>query len=374
VGTSFLSELSVGDVLILQASPGTVQGTISSITSNTQLTLVANAGATANGAYGKQQVPGATDDVVIGNTNLASPAVTITLDIASATVNSLTFTATTVANSLTHSGTNVLTVSNNVTVNQPTATGITVAWNINGGTGTVNGNVTIGGANATASRIARIAVTTGSLSFAGAVNYTANTSAATEVITVNTGVITFSNALVLSSGTLSITSTGTVNLNGGLSFGGANTPSFSTVASSNINFGGSLTATTNALALNATSTTIFNSSATITPTAAITFGHFKVNSSVTATLAGNITVAGNLTVDGTLAGAFTTTLSVTTTTVAGNNGTVAGSITTAVAHTINAGTALTIQTNFAISAGDAVSNNGTVTIHGNLTGSAPRTN
>jgi hypothetical protein len=368
VGTAFLTELSAGDVLMLQASPGTVRGTIATITNNTQLTLVANAGANANGAYGRQQVPGSVDDVVIGNINLATPAVTITLDAASATVNSLTFTASTVNNSLTHSGTNALTVSN-VTVNQPAANNRTLAWNINGGTGTVNGNLTIGGANTTASRVARIAVTSGSVSFAGPVNYTANTTAATQVITVSTGSVTFSNALTLSSGTLSVTSTGTINLNGGLSFGG-NTPSFATVANSNINFGGNLTATTNALALNATSTTSFTGNGTITPTAAITFGHFRVNSSITATLAGAVTVARNFTVDGTLAGAFTTTLSGNNTTIAGNNGTVAGSLTTAVAHSVTAGTVLTIQTDFAITAAVNVTNNGSVTIQGNLTGSA----
>lgn len=372
VGTSFLSELQVGDVLMLQASPGTVRGTIASITNNTQLTLVANASANANGAYGRQLVPGASDDVVIGNTNLATPAVTITLDVASATVNSLTFTATTVANSLTHSGTNALTVGN-VTVNQPTANNRVVAWNINGGTGTVNGTVTMGGANTTASRVARIAITSGSASFAGAVNYTANTTAATQVITVSTGSITFSNALTLSSGTVSVTSTGTINLDAGMSFGGS-TPAFSTVANSNINFGGNLTATTNALALNATSTTTFTANATITPTAAITFGRFTVNASVTATLAGNVTVAGNLTIDGTLAGAFITTLSVANTTIAANNGTVAGSISTVGAHVINAGTVLTVQTNFTINGAVAVTNNGSVTIEGNLNGSAGGSN
>ncbi len=369
VGTAFLSELSVGDVLMLQGSPGTVRGTIASITNDTQLILVANATATANGTYGRQQVPGSSDDVVIGNTNLASPAVTITLNVASATVNSLTFTATTVANALTHSGTNALTVSNNVTVNQPT-NAVTVAWNINGGAGTVNGNVTIGGANTTAGQIARIAVTSGSLSCAGAVNYTANTTAATEVITVSTGSISFSNALTLSSGTLSVTGAGTINLNGGLSFGSANTPSFSTVANSNINFGGNLTATTTALTFIATSNTTFTASANITPTAAITFGRLKVNSGVTATLAGNVIVAGNLTVDGTLAGAVIITLSVSATTIAGNNGTIAGSITTAVAHSVVAASVLTIQTNFAITAAVTVTNNGSVTIQGDLTGTA----
>ena len=204
VGTSFTTELQVGDLLILQGTPGTVRGTIFSITSNTQLTLAANATANANGAYGRQQVPGAADDVVIGNTNLATPAVTITLNVGSATVNSLTFTATTVANSLTHSGTNSLTVSNNVTVNQPTAA-VTVAWNVNGGTATVGGNLAIGGANTTASRVSRIAVTTGSLTVNGTASYASNSVAANEVITVSTGTITFTSNLTLSSGTLSVT-------------------------------------------------------------------------------------------------------------------------------------------------------------------------
>ena len=72
VGTLFTSELTMGDSVILQTSPGIVRGVVASITSDTQLVLQANATATISGAYGRQQVPGASDDVVIGNTNLAS--------------------------------------------------------------------------------------------------------------------------------------------------------------------------------------------------------------------------------------------------------------------------------------------------------------
>src|SRR5204863_1858628 len=165
------------------------------------------------------------DDIVIGNTNLAAVATTITLDTSGVTVNSLTFTAMTVANQLTHAGTNDLTVTN-VTVNQPTANNIANAWNINAGAGTVNGTIAIGGGNTTATRIARIAVTSGSLTCNGAVNYTANIRAATEVITTSTGTITFTNALTLSSGTVSLTGAGTITFSGGLSFGSANTPVF----------------------------------------------------------------------------------------------------------------------------------------------------
>ncbi len=185
VGTLFLTELSVGDVLMLQATPGTVRGTIASITSNTQLTLVANASANANGAYGRQQVPGASDDVVIGNTNLTSPAVAITLDVASATMNSLTFTATGVANSLTHSGTNSLSVTNALTLNQPTAA-VTVAWNINAGTATVSGLITFAGANATATRVGKIAITTGTLNANAGITFVGS-AAATKVIDMSAG-------------------------------------------------------------------------------------------------------------------------------------------------------------------------------------------
>src|SRR3990170_1980419 len=127
-GTAFDTELLPGDVLVLQTAPGTVIGTISSIQNATQLTLTANAGANAvDQTYGRQAVPTASDDVVIGNTALAATAVTVTLDVASATVNSLTFTSMALANALTHSVVNSLTVTNSVTINQPTGA-VTISW------------------------------------------------------------------------------------------------------------------------------------------------------------------------------------------------------------------------------------------------------
>src|SRR6202158_4588425 len=185
VGTLFLTELAVGDVLILQGTPGILRGTVSSIQNNTQLTLTLPSLFGVNGAYGRERVPGPTDDVVIGNSNLTSPAVTITLDVASATINSLTFTATGVANSLTHSGTNALTVSGAVTLNQPTAAA-TVAWNINGGSATVSGLITFAGANATATRIGKIAITSGTLNANGGITFVAS-AAATKVIDMSGG-------------------------------------------------------------------------------------------------------------------------------------------------------------------------------------------
>ena len=75
-GTLFTTELVVGDILMLQASPGTVRGTVASITNNTSLTLTASASANSSGAYGRQAVPTSSDDVNIGNTNLKEPTTT----------------------------------------------------------------------------------------------------------------------------------------------------------------------------------------------------------------------------------------------------------------------------------------------------------
>jgi fibronectin-binding autotransporter adhesin len=254
VGTAFDVELSPGDLLVLQTAPGTVIGTIASIQNATQLTLTANAGANAAAqTYGRETVPTSADDVIIGNTALAA-AVTVTLDVASATVNSLTFTGMALANSLTHTGANNLTVVNGATINQPTGAA-TISWNINAGAASVNGGLTIGGPNATASRVAQVAVTTGALSVLGSLSFVSNTNAADEIISVTTGTITLNSALAMNSGTLSMTGAGTLNFNAGLTFGGVNTPVFSTVAASNLNIGGSLTAVTTPLALNATTNT-----------------------------------------------------------------------------------------------------------------------
>ncbi|MBV8030812.1 MAG: hypothetical protein JO035_04830, partial [Betaproteobacteria bacterium] len=219
VGTLFLTEVSPGDVLMIDdGTVATVRGTVKSITNNTALVLTAGANGTRNGAYGKEAVPAAADDVQIGNTNVASLA-TITLDVASATVNSLTFAADNLAHSLTHSGTNALTVSTNVTVNQPTANNTTIAWNINGGSAAVTGNLTLGGANNTATRIADVVLTTGSLTISGNLNFTTGTSAAVALIDLSGGAGTLNiagaiNPSASNRGTLTPGTTSTVNFNG----------------------------------------------------------------------------------------------------------------------------------------------------------------
>ncbi|MEK7668889.1 MAG: hypothetical protein AAB409_09590, partial [Gemmatimonadota bacterium] len=207
---------------------------------------------------------------------------------------SLTFAASSAASSLTQAALVVLTVNENVTLNQPTA-GVTTSWNINAGSGVVNGDVAIGGTDLTSSRVSQIAVTTGSFTVMGSVTYASNASAATRVISVTTGTITLNNVLTLSSGTLSVTGAGTINFNGGLAFGGMNAPVLSTASGSNLNVGGNLTALTTALTLNAGSNVTLTDASTITPTAGMTFGNVQINPGVSILLGGSITVNGNFT-------------------------------------------------------------------------------
>jgi len=53
VGTFFKTDVSVGDLLVLNSSSGTVRGRVGTIVDNTHITLAANAAANASGAYQK---------------------------------------------------------------------------------------------------------------------------------------------------------------------------------------------------------------------------------------------------------------------------------------------------------------------------------
>ena len=376
-GTAFDAELAPGDVLVLQTAPGTVVGTVASIQNATQLTLTANAGANAtNQSYGRQAVPTSADDVVIGNSALAGAAVTVTMDVASATVNSLTFTSMALANGLTHSGVNSLSVTNNVAINQPTGA-VTISWNINAGSATVNGAVLVGGSNTTPSRVSQIAVTTGALNVAGVVTYASNTTTANALISVTTGTITLNSPVALSSGTLSITGAGTVNFNGGLAFGGANNPVLSTAAGSNLNLGGNLTASTTALTLNAGSNATFINASTITPTAGITFGNLQINPGVNVALAGSVTVGGNWTNNGGTfsGGANTVTFSGAAKTIGGTAGIELPVVVIAsgASYTINTNSSCTSLTFAASSAASSLTQAAAVdlTVNGNVTINQP---
>ncbi|MDW8332019.1 MAG: T9SS type A sorting domain-containing protein, partial [Cyclobacteriaceae bacterium] len=217
-GTLFTTELSPGDVLMLQTSPGTIRGTVQSITDNTTLTLTANATATVSGGYGRQYVPNTINDqVTIGNSNITpDAATTINLDM-NATVNSLDINTLTsprsTAQVLTHSGTNTLTVQTNVRVNQPaSAASATDVWNINAGTATVGGNVVIGSGTNSATALARINITTGTLNVGSNLVFNTSNNANRELTAVLD--MTGGNGRINLSGQLSFTNSRGLLLSG----------------------------------------------------------------------------------------------------------------------------------------------------------------
>ncbi len=165
-GTDFVAELVNGDVIMLQTNPILTQRY--TVVSRTATTMVISPAATvtSSGGYGREYVPNSINDVVtIGNTNIGDATTTIGLNM-SATVNSLNINLASgprnTSHNLTQLASNVLTVQTNVVINQPGAAG-TDAWNINAASAVVNGNVTIGSALAGATKIARLVITTGSL-------------------------------------------------------------------------------------------------------------------------------------------------------------------------------------------------------------------
>lgn len=90
-GTNFITDLSVGDHIVIISSNSYVSvGTVASIESGTSLTLTANAayGAAGVAFYSNTNAPGNSDDVIIGKSNHTEP-ITVTVDV-NASVNSLT--------------------------------------------------------------------------------------------------------------------------------------------------------------------------------------------------------------------------------------------------------------------------------------------
>lgn len=170
--TSFATELSVGDKIMLLTSPGTVY-TVTAIGPGETLTVGPGVPAlSTSGGFGRQYIPGINsptsdvDAVVIGNTNIADATTTITLDIDAKILSlDLGSSSLTTAQNLTHQNSTMdLNVLSNASIAQPGANGITNLWTVNDATATVQGDLTIGSAaNTNATRISRMNLTTGSL-------------------------------------------------------------------------------------------------------------------------------------------------------------------------------------------------------------------
>ncbi len=192
-------------------------GTFSTSASNYTINLAGNWTNNGGTLSGGTSTVNLTNTGTIGGTNRTTfPAINVNATATNYTLandnscSSLTFAASATATSFTHSGTASLTVNGAVIMAQPTTTGITCAWNINGGSATVSGLISFPASSNTATRVEKIAITTGTLNANGGISFSGGgTSAASRVIdmsggagTLNLkGALTFTSGATLTAGT-----------------------------------------------------------------------------------------------------------------------------------------------------------------------------
>lgn len=243
------------------------------------------------------------------------------------TVNDLIIYKSTKNRTLSLSGSsNTLTVTGDVTINQPTANSRTALLYIGNSTCHINGNLIFTGTNNGTTRVCKVQTTSGTFTLDGNITWMSNNAVATEVITTATGTLNFASSITMGtkSGTIAVTGAGDINFNGtsapSLNFGGATSPVLTTSYGSNITFEKGLTASS-ILTFTQGSTQIFDGTATVTPTAAITFGHLQINSGYTLTTAGNLNIKGNWINNGTFVpGTYTVTFNGSATQQVSNSG------------------------------------------------------
>ncbi len=188
VNTLFTSELAVGSIIA-------GVGTVASIQGNTQLTLTANASAANSGAaYNAQVVPGANDDVTV------SSGATITLNVSTVQVNSMTVVGTLALNN-----------------NSATVGALSGAGNITLGSGTLtagsSGASTYSGAISGTGSFVKIG--SAALTMQGSSSYSGTT-------TINAGTLQLSGASGALTGTSGITISGASLILDNLSANGGN--------------------------------------------------------------------------------------------------------------------------------------------------------
>ena len=177
---------------------------------------VASTWSASSGGASGATVPTASDDVSIGET-LTPRAVSIPAGVA-ALANSVTLaTAGGVngAKSLTLSAsTSSLEVTGNLTINKPANANINLL-NVNAGTVTVHGNLTLGGATATATQIARIVLTTGTVNVDGNLVFVSGSAANNNIdMTSSSGTINLKGAFTATLGTTQNLGSSVFNYNG----------------------------------------------------------------------------------------------------------------------------------------------------------------
>jgi len=201
-GTSFLTELTVGSV-IQRNSNGAAIGTVASITSNTSLTLTANAGSSqTNQAYRTASGPPSPVDAVTVDNGDA-----VTLNI-SATCASLSIANGNSASSLTISGSNSLTVSGGISIGAGTGNNDNKTLAVGAGSVTCT-TITISAAGSS-NRSSGVSISTGSVTTSGSITMGDTND---DFRFTDSGVLYIGGTGTMTGGTL-VTSTGTINYNG----------------------------------------------------------------------------------------------------------------------------------------------------------------
>ncbi len=277
-------------------------------------------------------------------------------------------------------------MNNDATINQPSGN-VTSALNVNAGTCNVSGNLVFTGTVASATRIGKVAVTSGTFSLTGTITWMANTVVESEVITVTTGTINFGSSITMgsASGTIAVTSTGTINFNGtstpSLTFGGATSPVLTTTSGCSVRFEKGVTTVTTALALASGSNIYVGSPSsatnfTVDPGATVTnHGSTIVYGDLTSSSASTFVNGANATLElrGGVSANVTLTATATGNTViykAGGNQTVKATtyynLTLDSTGTKTLGSGISVNNNLTVQGAAAISNSAAVTITGNF--------
>lgn len=336
--------------------------------------------------------PTAADDVTI---NLAH-AITFYAGAGSYAAQSLTFSAPGGGASLTHQAAQLLTIGvGGVTFNSSSNTDSTKAWNINDGSATVNGPVTLLEGSANNARIAQINLTTGTLDVNGNLTMTAGNAARTVLAATGAANIFLSGNFTLSSGF------------GTLSPGATSTFAYDTAAAATVATGSAISyrnLTINKPGVTATGAatgglTVLGALSVVAGTLSVSnaiaiTGATSVNGTFTNTTAtGAKTFAGGVTINP--GGTFSNNTVVAPVTIGGdfnNSGTLnsgtgtytfntagnwggsnpipfGGAVTVSAARAVN--TTVSVTGTLAITGAVVVTNNSTVTASGAITGTAP---
>ncbi len=182
---------------------------------NLTTTWASTSGGTPGTCPGAGNIPDSSTPVFIGETSTAR-AVTIPAGYAAQAASVTIGSNTSNAKSLTLSASTAsLTVGGYITINKPSSNTTTNALNVNAGTVTVYGNVTLAGTTGTASRVSRINVTTGTLTIGGNLVFTAGVDA-NNVLDLSGGAATvnLAGAFTATVGTLLEGTSSTFNYNG----------------------------------------------------------------------------------------------------------------------------------------------------------------